>query len=59
MKEVIRGMKKLGKLFDLHVLTGIGIGVIVGLHYPSLADYKLFLGIAALFGGLKVVGVLK
>ncbi len=52
-------MKKLDKLFDLHVLTGVAIGLIVGLHYPALAEYKLFLGIAALFGGLKVVGVLK
>ncbi len=52
-------MKKLDKLFDLHVLTGVAIGLVVGIHYPSLADYKLFLGIAALFGGLKVVGILK
>ena len=50
---------KLDKLLDIHVLTGIVIGVFVGLNYPTLGDYKLFLGIAALVMGLKVVGVLK
>ena len=49
---------KLEKLLDIHVLTGVVLGAFIGLHYP-LGDYKLFLGIAALFMGLKVVGVLK
>ena len=50
---------KLDKLFDTHVLTGIAIGLLIGLHYPSLVEYKLFLGIAAVVMGLKVVGVVK
>ena len=50
---------KLEKLLDIHVLTGIVVGTFIGLHYPALGDYKLFLGIAALVMGLKVVGVLK
>ena len=50
---------KLEKLLDIHVLTGIVLGVFIGLHYPTLGDYKVFLGIAALVMGLKVVGVLK
>ena len=50
---------KLDKLLNIYVLTGILLGASIGLHYPSLGDYKLFLGIAALVMGLKVVGVLK
>jgi hypothetical protein len=50
---------KLDKIFDVHVLTGIALGVLIGLHYPVLGELKLFLGIAALVMGLKVVGVLK
>ena len=50
---------KLDKLFDINVLTGIVIGAVIGLHYPTLGDYKLFLVIAGVVMGLKVVGVLK
>ena len=51
---------KLEKLFDFHVLTGVVIGALIGLHYPTLiSDYKILLVIAAAFMGLKVVGVLK
>ena len=50
---------KLEKLFDVHVLTGIVLGTVIGLHYPALADYKLFLAIAGVFMGLKVVGAIK
>lgn len=50
----------LKKLLDVHVVTGIVLGIYLGLHYPTqFADYKLFLGIAGLVMGLKVVGVLK
>ena len=50
---------KFQKLLDVHVLTGIVLGIFIGLNYPTLGDYKLFLGIAAVVMGLKVVGVLK
>ena len=51
---------KIDKLFDFHVLTGIVIGALVGLHYPTvIGDYKTLLVIAALVMGSKVVGVLK
>jgi hypothetical protein len=50
---------KLEKLLDVHVLTGIVLGTFIGLHYPTLADYKTFLAIAGLVMSLKVVGVLK
>jgi uncharacterized membrane protein len=49
---------KLDKLFDVHVVAGIAIGALVGLHYP-LGEYKVILAIVALFTGMKVVGVLK
>lgn len=50
----------LKKLLDVHVITGIVLGIYLGLHYPEkFVDIKLFLGIAGLVMGLKVVGVLK
>lgn len=50
---------KLDKLFDVNIITGIVLGTLIGLHYPTLGDYKVFLAIAAVVMSLKVVGVLK
>ena len=50
---------KLDKLFNVHVLTGVVIGTLIGIHYPTLDAYKGILVILGLFMGLKVVGVLK
>ena len=50
---------KLEKLFDVNVITGVVIGALIGLHYPTLDAYKGILVILGLFMGLKVVGVLK
>lgn len=49
---------KLDKLFDFHVLTGIVLGLLIGLHYPMDA-YKVILVCLGGFMSLKVVGVLK
>ena len=49
---------KLDKLFDFHVLTGIVLGLIIGLHFPMDA-YKGILVLLGVVMGLKVVGVLK
>ena len=49
---------KIEKLLDFPVLTGIVVGLFVGLHYPVHVDKTVLLVIAAVMG-LKVVGVLK
>ena len=45
---------KLEKLFDAHLLMGIVLGGLIGLHYP-LDSYKGILVILAVVMGLKVV----
>ena len=45
---------KIDKLFDVHLLTGIVLGVLIGLHYPFEA-YKSVLVILAVAMSLKVV----
>ena len=45
---------KFGKLLDAHILTGVVIGMLIGLHYP-LEAYKGLLVILAVVMGLKVV----
>ena len=50
---------KLDKLFDIHVLAGVALGIYLGLNFPALSDHKMLLGIVALVMGLKVVGALK
>jgi hypothetical protein len=49
---------KLDKLFDDHLLTGIVLGALIGLHYP-LEAYKGILVILGVVMGLKVVGFVK
>ena len=49
---------KFDKLFDFHVLTGVVLGALIGLHYP-LDAYKGILVLLGIIMGLKVVGVLK
>ena len=49
---------KIEKLLDFHVLTGIVVGLFIGLYYPVHVDKTVLLVIAAVMG-LKVVGVLK
>lgn len=50
---------KLDKLFDIHILTGVVLGLLIGLYYPAVSDFKPLLVILAVIMGLKVVGVLK
>ena len=45
---------KFEKLLDAHILTGVVIGMLIGLHYP-LDAYKGLLVILAVVMGLKVV----
>ena len=45
---------KLEKLFDIHILTGVVVGALIGLYFP-LDAYKGLLAIAAVVMGLKVV----
>ena len=52
-EEVIEKMK-LEKLFGHHVLTGVVLGIVIGLHYPFDA-YKGLLVILAVIMALKVV----
>ena len=49
---------KLDKLFDFHVLTGIVLGLLIGLHYPVDA-YKGILVVVGAVMTLKVVGTIK
>lgn len=45
---------KIEKIFDHHVLTGVVLGLLLGLHYPFDA-YKGLLVILAVIMTLKVV----
>jgi hypothetical protein len=45
---------KLEKLFDLHILTGVVLGALIGLYFP-LDAYKAILVILGVVMGLKVV----
>lgn len=49
---------KLDKLFDVHVLTGIVLGALIGLYFPMDA-HKGILVILAVVLSLKTVGVIK
>ncbi len=49
---------KLDKLLDFHVLTGIVLGLFIGLYYPIHVDKGVLVIIAAVMAS-KVVGVLK
>ena len=49
---------KIEKLFDFHVLTGIVVGLLVGMHYP-LDAYKGILVILGVVMTLKVVAATK
>ena len=49
---------KLDKLFDVTVLTGVVLGILIGLHFPMDA-YKGILSILGIVLAAKVVGVLK
>ena len=46
------------KLFNFNVLTGVVLGLLIGLHYPMDA-HKTILVAAAAFMVLKLVGGLK
>ena len=45
---------KIEKLLDAHILTGVVLGMLIGLHYP-LEAFKAPLVILAVVMGLKVV----
>ena len=45
---------KIEKLLDAHILTGVVLGMLVGLHFP-LEAYKGLLVILGVVMGLKVV----
>ena len=45
---------KLDKLFDVHLLTGIALGGLIGLYFP-LEAYKVILVILGVVMGVKVV----
>ncbi len=47
---------KFEKLLDVHILTGVVLGMLIGLHFP-LEAYKGLLVILAVIMGLKVVTV--
>jgi len=47
---------KFEKLLDAHILTGVVLGMLIGLHFP-LEAYKGLLVILAVIMGLKVVTV--
>ena len=47
---------KFEKLLDAHILTGVVLGMLIGLHFP-LETYKGILVILAVIMGLKVVTV--
>lgn len=49
---------KLGKLFDDHLLAGIVLGALIGLHYP-LEAHKGILVVLGVVMGLKVIGFVK
>ena len=45
---------KVEKLFDVHILTGIVLGLLIGLYFP-MDTYKAILVILAVVMGVKVV----
>ena len=45
---------KIEKLFDFHVLTGVVLGLLIGMHYP-LDAYKGILVILGVVMAMKVV----
>ena len=45
---------KIDKLFDVHLLTGIVLGALIGMYFP-LDAYKGVLVILSVVMGLKVV----
>lgn len=45
---------KIDKLFDVHLLTGIVLGALIGMYFP-LDAYKGILVILSVVMGLKVV----
>ena len=45
---------KFEKLLDAHILTGVVLGMLIGLHFP-LEAYKGLLVILGVVMGLKVV----
>ena len=45
---------KIEKLLDAHILTGVVLGMLIGLHFP-LEAYKGLLVILGVVMGLKVV----
>ena len=49
---------KLEKFLDVHILTGVVFGLLIGLYHPMDA-YKAILSILAVVLALKVVGVVK
>ena len=49
---------KIEKLLDFNILTGIVLGLFVGLYYPIQVDKTVLVFIAAVMT-LKVVGILK
>ena len=49
-------MEVLKKILDLHVLTGIVLGALIGLHYP-LDAYKPLLVFLGLVMSIVVFGV--
>ena len=49
---------KLKNFLDVHILTGVVFGLLIGLHYP-VGDYKAILSILGVVLAMKVVGVVK
>ena len=47
-------MKKIEKLFDSHLVTGVVLGALIGLYFP-LDAYKPLLVIIAVVMGVKAV----
>ena len=45
---------KIDKLFDVHLLTGVVLGALIGLYFP-LDAYKGILVILGVVMGLKVI----
>ena len=45
---------KLEKLFDAHILTGVELGLLIGLYFPMDA-YKAILVVLTVVMGVKVI----
>ena len=54
---------KIEKLLHRDVITGVVLGAVIGLYFPQvltqLGAIKPFLGLLAVYMGLKVVGTIK